>query len=148
MTIPEGYDRPQAAQLLKQDGLRGSYMEASVHSRYLNPGRYGGKERQEPRGLPLPRHLRPEPPRPASELVQLQLEDFKRRIKGVNMSYAASKNLTVFDVVTIASMIEREASWHSERKLVSSVIYNRLREGMTLGSTRRSASPPATSRSR
>ena len=49
------------------------------------------------------------------------------------MKYAKSKNLTIFDVVTIASMIEREAGVPKQRKLVASVIYNRLHEGMTLG---------------
>jgi uncharacterized YceG family protein len=68
-----------------------------------------------------------------ADLVQLQLQDFKRRIKGVDMRYAKSKNLTVYDVVTIASMIEREAMVDSERPLVAAVIYNRLHEGMPLG---------------
>src|SRR5262245_38435986 len=49
------------------------------------------------------------------------------------MRYAKSKNLTVYDVVTIASMIEEEAGVASQRKLVAAVIYNRLREGMPLG---------------
>jgi uncharacterized YceG family protein len=49
------------------------------------------------------------------------------------MKYAKSKNLTVFDMVTIASIIEREAGVPKQRKLVASVIYNRLHEGMTLG---------------
>ena len=49
------------------------------------------------------------------------------------MSYARSKNLTVYDVLTIASMVEREAGVPSQRKLVASVIYNRLHEGMPLG---------------
>ena len=49
------------------------------------------------------------------------------------MSYAKSKNLTVYDVVTIASMVEREAQIDSERQLVAAVIYNRLHEGMPLG---------------
>ena len=50
------------------------------------------------------------------------------------MKYAKSKNLTVYDVVTIASIIEHEAGVPNQRKQVASVIYNRLREGMTLGS--------------
>ena len=49
------------------------------------------------------------------------------------MSYARSKNLTVYDVVKIASMIEREVQVPDERKLVSSVIYNRLAAGNPLG---------------
>ena len=49
------------------------------------------------------------------------------------MRYARSRNLTVFDVVTIASMIEHEAAREQDRKLVAAVIYNRLHEGMPLG---------------
>jgi uncharacterized YceG family protein len=49
------------------------------------------------------------------------------------MKYARSKNLTVFDVVTIASMIEHEAVSEGDRKKVARVIYNRLHEGMPLG---------------
>ena len=60
-------------------------------------------------------------------------QDFKRRVAGVDMSYAKAKNLTVYDVVTIASMVEEEAQLDSERKLISAVIYNRLRDGIPLG---------------
>ena len=49
------------------------------------------------------------------------------------MAYARSKNLTTYDVLTIASMIEREAGLAGQRKLVAAVIYNRLHEGMPLG---------------
>jgi uncharacterized YceG family protein len=49
------------------------------------------------------------------------------------MGYARSKNLTVFDVVTIASMIEHEAVSEGDRKKVARVVYNRLHEGMPLG---------------
>ena len=49
------------------------------------------------------------------------------------MSYARSKNLTPYDVLTIASMIEREARVPGDRAKVSAVIYNRLHRGMPLG---------------
>ena len=51
----------------------------------------------------------------------------------VDMSYARSKNLTPYDVLTIASMIEREARVPGDRAKVSAVIYNRLHRGMPLG---------------
>jgi peptidoglycan lytic transglycosylase G len=117
VTIPEGYTRAQAATLTREDGLRGNYAKASRgHEGFLFPDTFE-----------LNRHA------PVGELVRLQLEDFKRRIKGVDMSYARSKNLTVHDVVTIASMIEREAQRAGDRRLVAAVIYNRLHEGMPLG---------------
>ena len=51
----------------------------------------------------------------------------------VDMSYAQSKNLTPYDVLTIASMIEREARAPGDRAKVAAVIYNRLHLGMKLG---------------
>ena len=48
------------------------------------------------------------------------------------MKYAKRKNLSRYDVLIIASMIEREAQLAKERPLVSAVIYNRLKQGMPL----------------
>jgi UPF0755 protein len=133
VTIPEGYTRSQAAQLVEEDGVPGSYTKATVKSKYLNPAKYGGKGAKNLEGFLFPDTFELKPDAPAADLVQLQLQDFKRRIKKVDMSYAKSKNLTVYDVLIIASMVEREAGLASQRKLVASVIYNRLHEGMPLG---------------
>jgi UPF0755 protein len=133
VTIPEGYTRAQTAAVAKQEGLRGSYKKASVRSRRLDPSSYGGRGAKSLEGFLFPDTFELEEHAGAASLVQLQLEDFKRRIGGVDMGYARSKNLTVYDVVTIASMIEREAGVGRERPLVAAVIYNRLREGMPLG---------------
>ena len=43
------------------------------------------------------------------------------------------KNLNAYDVLIIASLIEREAMVAKERPLIASVIYNRLRDGIPLG---------------
>jgi uncharacterized YceG family protein len=133
VTIPEGYSRSQAAQLVEEDGLEGSYTKATVHSKYLNPAKYGGKGAKNLEGFLFPDTFEMKPGSPVANLVQLQLQDFQRRIKGVDMKYAKSKNLTVYDILIIASMIEREAGVPNQRKLVASVVYNRLHEGMPLG---------------
>ncbi len=133
VTVPEGYTRSQTAEIAKSEGLRGSYERASVRSPYLNPAEYGGKDAENLEGFLFPDTFELERRAEAATLVQLQLEDFKRRIKGVDMSYARSKNLTTYDVVTIASLVEEEARLAGERPLVAAVIYNRLREGMPLG---------------
>ncbi len=117
LTIPEGYSRAQTAELAREAGLRGDYMEASEgHEGFLFPDTF-----ELEKGAPV------------SDLVQLQLQDFKRRVGGVDLSYARSKNLNTHDVVTIASMVEEEAQLDEERPLIAAVIYNRLREGIPLG---------------
>jgi len=67
------------------------------------------------------------------ELVTDQLAAFRKSFARVNLSYARSKNLTPYDVLKIASMIEKETVAPKERKLVSAVIYNRLHHKMPLG---------------
>ncbi|HEY7255576.1 MAG TPA: endolytic transglycosylase MltG [Solirubrobacterales bacterium] len=132
-TIPEGYSRAQTAELARELKLRGNYEKATIRSPYLDPAEYGGKDAKNLEGFLFPDTFELDAHAPVSDLVRDQLQDFKRRIAGVDMSYAKSKNLTVYDVVTIASMIEKEAQLESERKLISAVIYNRLRNGIPLG---------------
>ena len=70
---------------------------------------------------------------PARRLVANQVAAFRRNWRGVSLAYARSKNLTPYDVLTIASMIEKEAVAPDERAKVARVVYNRLHLGMTLG---------------
>ena len=133
VTIPEGYSRAQTAQLVEELGLEGDYTKETVRSPYLDPAKYGGKDSPSLEGFLFPDTFEMKPGAPAADLVQLQLQDFKQRIKGVEMSYARSKNLTTFDVLIIASLVEDEAGIASQRKQVAAVVYNRLREGMPLG---------------
>jgi UPF0755 protein len=65
--------------------------------------------------------------------VNGQLAAFRKSWAKVNMRYARSRNLTPYDVLIIASMVEEEVVAPEERRLVAAVIYNRLKAGMTLG---------------
>ena len=67
------------------------------------------------------------------QLLNKQLTAFQRSWSKVNLRFARSKKLTPYDVLVIASMIEKEVIAPEERPLVASVIYNRLKAGMTLG---------------
>ena len=67
-----------------------------------------------------------------SYLVDQQLAAYDAAVGGVNMKFAKSRNLTPYDVLIIASMVEREVAEASERPTVASVIYNRLTRNMRL----------------
>lgn len=68
----------------------------------------------------------------AAQLVDEQLAAYDANTEQVNYAYAKSKNLTKFDVLTLASMIEREVAVARERPIVAGVMYNRLKAGMRL----------------
>jgi peptidoglycan lytic transglycosylase G len=69
----------------------------------------------------------------SKQLAGKQLTAFDRNWGQLDLSYAKSKNLTPYDVLIIASMVERETLAPDERRLVAAVIYNRLHAGMPLG---------------
>ena len=132
VTIPEGYDRSQIAELAKKDGLTGDYEKASESFKGFDLAKYGAEDPSSLEGFLFPATYEL-PHRPSVEdLISRQLDAFAQNMSRVDMSYAKSKNLTPYDVLTIASMIEREVQVPDERKLVAAVIYNRLSQGMQL----------------
>ena len=68
-----------------------------------------------------------------AQLVQDQLSAFCENWSRVDLRFARAKNLTPYDVLTIASMVEKETLSPDERQLVAAVIYNRLHDRMPLG---------------
>jgi peptidoglycan lytic transglycosylase G len=69
----------------------------------------------------------------AAQLVQNQLGAFCDNWAKLDLGYARKKNLTPYDVLIIASMVEKETLAPEERRLVAAVIYNRLHARMPLG---------------
>ena len=132
LTIPEGRSRREVARIVG-DSLDGSYLEASRRSKSLKPRRYGARHATSLEGFLFPATYTLKRGRPVTLLVDQQLTAFKQKFATVNMRYARRKNLTSYDVLTIASMVEREASVAKERRVIASVIYNRLHAGIPLG---------------
>ena len=89
-------------------------------------------ERRSVEGFLFPSLYEFTPKTPASELVANQLAAFEHRWKTIDLRYARARRLNAYDVLTIASMVERETVAPEERRLVSAVIYNRLARGMPL----------------
>ncbi len=133
VTVPEGLAREEIAPLVAKAGVRGSYLGASKSSPKLDPTEWGA-----PKGASLEGFLYPDTyelsrPPSSTSLVESQVEAFKREFATVDMSRAKSKNLTPYDVLTIAAMVERETAVAKERPLVAAVIWNRLKARIPLG---------------
>lgn len=69
----------------------------------------------------------------AGELVDKQIAAYQANASQVDYAYARARNLTRYEVLILASMIEREVRVPRERRIVAGVLYNRLRAGMMLG---------------
>jgi UPF0755 protein len=133
LTIIEGKARAQVSALLHEQGIRGDYLVASRRSPLLNPRAYGAPASTRTlEGFLFPSTYQLVEPIGVDALVADQLRTFRRRFAGVNLSYARSKNLTPYDVLTVASLIQGEAQIARDRPLIASVIYNRLHDHMPL----------------
>jgi UPF0755 protein len=143
VVFPEGFTRRQMAQrveavarIAERKRHRSvklsarSYLDATARPRRI-PG-FG------PKSYPLEGFLFPATYdfrryTSSAALVRDQLATFQETWRDVDLSYARSKNLTPYDVLTIASMIEKEALAPEDRAKISAVIYNRLHLHMALG---------------
>ena len=68
----------------------------------------------------------------SKRLVLTQIQTFCAMWRSVSFAYAHSKNLTNYDILRIASMVEAEAAVPGDRAKIAAVIYNRLRDRMPL----------------
>jgi peptidoglycan lytic transglycosylase G len=131
LTIPEGLSRREIAPLVRKAGLRGDYLEATAD---LGSADLPLKQRPKSlEGVLFPATYELHRGASVRSLVQKQLAAFTANFAKVDRSYSRSKNLTDLDVLTIASMVEREAQLGRERPLIAAIIYNRLRARQPLG---------------
>jgi UPF0755 protein len=134
VVIPEGYTRAQIAALAHADGLRGSYLAASKRSPQLDPARYGAPpSTPNLEGFLFPATYELYVGAPASRLASEQLTAFRENFGGAEVHRAKALGVTPYQLLTVASIIEREVAVPHDRPLVAAVIYNRLRLHMTLG---------------
>jgi len=135
-TIPEGYTLKQITESLSAKG----FIREPLFKDLLVNGQfdYAFIKDLPPGEKRLEGYLFPETyniPFDSTEkhIINVMLAGMDRQIKELKLEEKAKAlNLTLHQVVTIASMIEREARVDQDRPLISSVIHNRLKSGMRL----------------
>ena len=65
-------------------------------------------------------------------VIKRLVKEHKRFWNDVNLSKADSLGFTPYEIITLASIIEGEAIYDSERSIISAVYHNRLKIGMKL----------------
>ena len=134
LLIPEGRTRAQIAELAAKAGLKGSYKIASRRSPLVDPAHYGApRGTSSLEGFLFPATYDLNPGQPVSRLVQEQLIAFRENFGDSEIKSARALHITPYELLTVASMIEREAQVPGDRAKIAAVIYNRLKDGMPLG---------------
>jgi cell division protein YceG involved in septum cleavage len=132
--IPEGKTRAQIAQIATADGLKGSYRVASRHSSLLDPAAYGAaKGTPDLEGFLFPATYDMDPGASVNRLVEEQLIAFRENFGASEIARARALHVTPYQLLIVASMVEREAQIPGDRSKIAAVIYNRLAQGMPLG---------------
>ena len=69
---------------------------------------------------------------PTATIITLMLDTFNSRVTDATRQKAAAQKLTIYEVVTLASIVEREAVAANERPIIASVMLNRIKKKMFL----------------
>jgi UPF0755 protein len=130
VTIPEGFTARQIARRLQAQGIGPA--RAFVRSFERSSLDVDGTWTRGLEGFLFPStYLVPLGASPADVQRQMTAEFFKE-LPGDAATRARALGVTVPEVVTVASLVEREAKTEPDRPMIAAVIYNRLRLGMPL----------------
>ncbi len=135
ITIPEGWRAEQIAEMLTAEGI----MDGAV---FLATVRQGvGVEHpllaDRPAGASYEGYLFPDTYRlpvnaTPEDLISRMLNNMAAKIPANALDLAAAQGYSFHEILTIASIIEREAVVPAERPTIASVYLNRLAQGMPL----------------
>jgi UPF0755 protein len=134
VTIPEGLTLEQTAQeIARQSDIPAAKFEEAARRTDYGYGFLENPEIETTEGFLFPKQYEFEEGTTASQMVIRMLEQYLLETQTLDISGAKERlNLTEYELVTVASLIEKEAASPEERPLVASVIYNRIRKDMPL----------------
>ena len=136
VTIPEGYTMEQIFQKLEDenvcsyDDLMDAAANYSYNYSFIDQSMQGDAKRLE--GFLFPDTYEFYQGMQASSAINKFLENFHDRLTAEMLEKADERGMTMQEVVTVASMIEKEAANDDERAMIAAVIYNRIEAGMPL----------------
>lgn len=135
-TIPEGYNVEQIALKLSELGIvdREEFIDLAskrgkefnfMFSDEINDGNLEGFLFPDTYFISEPK---------ASKIIQQMLGGFEKMFDDNMINKAKSNNMSIKDVVTLASIVEKEAKLDSERPIIASIFLNRLTNGWKIES--------------
>lgn len=132
VTVPEGLTVKEIAELLDQGQIveKDKFLQVASDAELLTALGLEGKGLE---GYLFPNTYYFTPSTSAKDIIMAMAEQFRRVFEPL-VSGQSALNLLPHEIVTLASMIEKEAGIEAERPLVSAVFHNRLKLKMPLQS--------------
>lgn len=132
ITIPEGFTAKEIARTLENHGITSSeeflkIVNSSSLSRQFKIIPEGNLE-----GFLFPDTYYFSKDTPPEEIVKVMLSRFEEVVPADIEERARKLKLTLKEVITLASLVEKEAKKDNERRLIAGVLYNRIRKNMKL----------------
>jgi peptidoglycan lytic transglycosylase G len=133
LTFPEGLTIKEMARIFEQQhfGSAQSFVAAASDPRPVSDFDPGAANLE---GYLFPETYVVAPKTPADKVVHLMVSRFQQLLTPEIRKGAETHGLTVREMVTLASIVEKETAAPSERPIVASVYLNRLKIGMGLQS--------------
>ena len=131
--IPEGFTLDRIAARLENQGLadRDLFVSLASDSRLLSSL---GIEGESAEGYLFPDTHTLNKSMGEEGIIRFMVRQFRRAVTSAMLARADELGLTEGEVVTLASIIEKEGGPKEERPLISAVFHNRLKKGMRLQS--------------
>jgi UPF0755 protein len=131
--FPEGYRLEEVAESISEqlEIGRGAFLRAARSGTYALPP-YLPKGTETVEGFLFPNTYDFLEDVTAKDVIERLLVEFENQAATLPWDQAEALGVTEYEVVTIASLIEREARVPEDRAKIARVIYNRLEQGMAL----------------
>ncbi len=143
ITIIEGWDSEEIAEYLQEKGIVSSdtflQTAAVADSREIIPDTTYDFLADKPEDQGLEGYLFPDTYRvyedaEAADIVEKMLDNFGEKFTDDMKKDAAKGNMSVYEIVTLASIIEKEVRTDEDRKIAAGIFYDRLNVGVPLES--------------
>lgn len=135
-TIPEGFGIKEIAKRLADEGLVDE-QEFLAEAKDFAPYDYMKKRpnvRYAAEGYLFPDTYVIHSDVSAEGIMKMMAEDFDTRLTPALRQQAAAKGLSIHDLITLASLVEKEARYDEDRPIIAQVFFKRLQMGMPLQS--------------
>ena len=134
VTVPEGLTLSETAQTVAEGtGIQAGEFETAARGTDYGYAFLEGRGIQTTEGYLFPRRYDFEEGVTAPQVVDRMLNQYLLETQAVDIAGARDRlDLTEHELVTVASLIEREAATAAERPIIASVIYNRIQRDMPL----------------